>query len=274
MSNNTTLVNHAYGASLIREGCLRLREGEQGGEGGGTTHPTHVAATACNIFHQFFSTISFDQFDILLVAATSCLLASKTHDSASFVRSVVVVFDRIQQDRQHPTWSKPMYLLGTRHQTWCQALRQMESIMLNELSFRLYPFLVHPHRFIPFIATNLGLQPSKDHDFLQHVWNFINDCRNTTICIEYPPQVVAAAAFLRTAASMKRPLPTDFATTYGAPDYSLVVQAMEHFYTEIHPQTPRYMDSLAAEGEFLFFYFSIIYYYLMLFYKYQVLTFY
>ena len=239
---------HNYGASLIKEGCHRLSEGEKGGEGGGIPYQPSVTNTACQIFHTFFTKVPFTQFDILLTAATSCLLASKTHDSASFIRSVVIVFDRIQQDRQHSSWNTPMYLLGSRHQTWCSALKQMEAIMLKELAFHLYPFLEHPHRFVPFIATSLTLDSTKDKPLLQDVWNFLNDCFHTTICIEFPPQVVTVAAFVRAAATHQKRLPIEFAANYGASDYSLVLQAMEIFYTQTLPNTPIYLDSLAPEG--------------------------
>ena len=243
-------IQSSYGASLVREGCRRLSEGEEGGSGGGQRfhQDRSVVGTACQIFHSFFTKVPANQFDILLTAAASCLLASKTHDSPSFVRSVVIVFDRIQQERQHPLWSCPMYLLGSRHQTWCAALRQMESIILKELSFSLYPFLEHPHRYVPFIATALSLDPTQDKLLLQDVWNFLNDCIFTTICIEFPPQVVAVAAFVRAAATHSKCLPKEFAATYGASDYPLVLQAMIVFYTDTLPNTPSYMDSVAPKG--------------------------
>jgi len=239
---------HAYGALLIKDGCNMLRSGEVGGEGGGKPYHHRVEGTACNIFHAFFNKVSFAQFDLLLTAAASCLLASKTHDSPSFIRSVVVVFDRIQQQRQHPSWTYPMYLLGSRHQTWCEALRQMEAIMLKELSFQLYPFMEHPHTFIPFIANDLSLKPVEDQPMMQYLWNYMNDAHQTTLCLAFPPQAIAVAAVVKAAAQYQKKLPKEFAATYGASDYSLVIKCMEELYADVLPKMPLYIPSMAPAG--------------------------
>jgi hypothetical protein len=248
MDNNKIL--HAYGAGLIQEGCDLLCSGEEGGEGGGKPYrnKTIVCGTACNIFHSFFQKVSFQTFDILLTAATSCLLASKTHDSPSFVRSVVLVFDRIQQRRQHPSWTYPMYLLGTRHQIWCTSLRQMEAILLKELSFHLYPFMEHPQTFLPFIATEINLSSSKDRDMIQYAYNYMNDAQYTTLCIDFPPQVIAVAAVVSASRKYQKKLPKEFAATFGAGDYPLVEQIMEELYKTIKPAVPRYILSMASDG--------------------------
>jgi cyclin T len=86
-----------------------------------------------------------------------------------------------------------------------EKLLQTERVLLSTLSFDLK--LVHPYKFL--------LQYVKKYDsenqtgLAQTGWNFINDSLRTKVCLMYPPDNVASAAFLLASKYIKFKIPED-----------------------------------------------------------------
>jgi len=68
-----------------------------------------------------------------------------------------------------------------------------ERIVLNTLSFDVS--VDHPHHFVDkFIKMLTGGVTKEFYDLSQSTWNILNDSLSTTMCLRYPPRLIAAAA--------------------------------------------------------------------------------
>lgn len=87
-----------------------------------------------------------------------------------------------------------------------QAIVECERYVLKELGFELYRLSEHPHRYLLYFLKPLRPSP----ETIQKAWNYCNDCFLNTLCINYPPHVVAASclylAIRTTNSPMVRPI--------------------------------------------------------------------
>lgn len=72
----------------------------------------------------------------------------------------------------------------------------MERILLKTIKFDLQ--VDHPYRFLIEYAKSLksNQPPPKDglpKDVVQQAWNFINDSLETTLCLQWEPEIIAVA---------------------------------------------------------------------------------
>lgn len=68
-----------------------------------------------------------------------------------------------------------------------------ERVVLNTLSFEVS--VEHHHKFADkFVKMVTTAQTKEYFDLLQVTWNVMNDSLSTTMCLRYPPRLIAAAA--------------------------------------------------------------------------------
>jgi hypothetical protein len=88
-----------------------------------------------------------------------------------------------------------------------QLLRQnvvdCERYILKELGFELNRLTEHAHKFLLYYLKTVRAQG----EVPQKAWNYINDCYLTTICINYPPNVIAASCLYLAFRTTSTPMP-------------------------------------------------------------------
>jgi len=79
----------------------------------------------------------------------------------------------------------------------------MERILLQTLAFDLK--VDHPYKYVLSYCKHVG---GDDHkNIMQFAWNFANDSFRTTLCLQYEPSFIAAAAVYLSSNFKKIPLP-------------------------------------------------------------------
>ncbi|KAG0237643.1 hypothetical protein BGW42_000471 [Actinomortierella wolfii] len=84
----------------------------------------------------------------------------------------------------------PLYL---EYRAWKETIMYMEELLLEALCFDLS--VEHPYAFmLTLIDNHYTKDPHRARKLKQVSWAFINDSLRTTLCLIYPPKVVALAA--------------------------------------------------------------------------------
>lgn len=76
-----------------------------------------------------------------------------------------------------------------------------ERLVLQTIAFDLT--VEHPHRFLQEQAKLLDCAEDKRKEFMQTAWSFVNDSFASTVCLQYRPQLIAAAAIYLAAKNVK-----------------------------------------------------------------------
>lgn len=130
-----------------------------------------------------------------LVATTSIFLSTKVEETP--IKLVEVI--RASYSVQH---KKQLNLESDEYRIFREKVLQMERIMLQTLGFDLK--IEHPYKhLLQFIKKING-----EKKLAQTAWNFVNDSLRTTLCLQYPPDNIAAAAIYLASKYLETPLPS------------------------------------------------------------------
>ena len=77
-----------------------------------------------------------------------------------------------------------------------------ERYMLKEMGFMVY--VEHPQKYIPDYLRTLGLD---QNDLVQLSWSYANDSLRTTLCLRFPPEVIATGCIYLAARVKGIPFP-------------------------------------------------------------------
>ncbi|KAG0226621.1 cyclin-like protein [Mortierella sp. GBAus27b] len=150
--------------------------------------PQLTLATAALYFHRFYMRRSFKDYKYYDIGAASLYLASKTEESTRKFKDVIIAVAQkaAKKEIQIDDSSKDFRL-------WKDTIIFTEELLLEALCFDLS--VEHPYVFVVSLFDN---HYRKDHERsrkLQHVaWTFLNDSLRTTLCLLYPPKIIALAA--------------------------------------------------------------------------------
>lgn len=78
-----------------------------------------------------------------------------------------------------------------------------ERIVLKELGFELYRLTEHAHNFL--LDYLKRLKTSKE--VAKKAWNYVNDAYKGTICLHYPPHIIAVSCLYLAIWTTKTPMP-------------------------------------------------------------------
>eukprot|EP00316_Scyphosphaera_apsteinii_P015717 CAMPEP_0119305206 /NCGR_PEP_ID=MMETSP1333-20130426/6249_1 /TAXON_ID=418940 /ORGANISM="Scyphosphaera apsteinii, Strain RCC1455" /LENGTH=399 /DNA_ID=CAMNT_0007308235 /DNA_START=26 /DNA_END=1225 /DNA_ORIENTATION=+ len=150
--------------------------------------PQLTIATAIVFYHRFFAHKSYQAFDRFSIATTCLFLASKVEETPKKLKNIVSATYAVQH-ANNPD-NKPEKLDPESHEFFemKEKILISERILLQTLGFD----LTVEHAYRPLLAYVKSIQGTRD--LAQIAWNFINDSLRTTICLQYAPRCVSAAA--------------------------------------------------------------------------------
>ncbi|KAI9493883.1 cyclin-like protein [Zychaea mexicana] len=151
-------------------------------------------STAMVYFHRFFARESFTVYKYEYIAATCVYLACKVEESSRKASDVATACIQYRPNRGSSDEEKAKII---------RAILWHEHILLDILCF---DFTVeHPYRFLIDFAEELGTSETT----LQAAWAFANDSLRLTLCLLYPPHVIAAGCLLLAYRLNSEQLPRD-----------------------------------------------------------------
>mmetsp|Transcript_15894 Transcript_15894/g.43689 ORF Transcript_15894/g.43689 Transcript_15894/m.43689 type:complete len:284 (-) Transcript_15894:678-1529(-) len=134
-------------------------------------------------YHRFFAFKSYEEHDRFNIATTALFLASKVEETPRKLKDVVIEAYKTQHTGAKVPEPESRDLYERREKVLIS-----ERILLQTLGFDLS--IEHPYRpLLGYVKSITGTR-----DLAQIAWNFINDSLRTTVCLQYSPRYVAAAA--------------------------------------------------------------------------------
>ncbi|KAK9475289.1 cyclin-like protein [Dipodascopsis tothii] len=174
MAYRAEIEQRSKGANFIIQVGMKLRL------------PQMTLNVATTLFHRFYMRFSLKRYHHYEIGATCLFLAVKTEETGRKLQDIVVACcrvarkdDKLLVDEQ----SKDFW-------RWKDVILFREELLLEALCFDLYlenPFdLLNRYMRTFSLANTEGLSKS--------ACAFINDSCRTTLCLQHPPKVIAAAA--------------------------------------------------------------------------------
>jgi len=188
-----------------------------------------TTATALSYFHTFYYKASFEDYDPFTIGCTCILLASKVVDDNDVrIRDIINVGVSCLKPLAPPLMLEPYF--GFR-----DSLTQCELLLMRALGFKLKVDL--PHKYILFYLQSLqdwiGRDAFSSLSIGQLSWSILQDAFHDPLCIQHPPQLVAATCCLVALEVVGVAVPRDDAAPW---------------YTELHPScTKEAVSDLCVE---------------------------
>ena len=147
--------------------------------------PNVTVCSACVYWHRFYSHCALQEYDPLIAAQASLLLASKVEENSRRVRDVINVAHATSQPSAPPLAISQLYWDTKEH------ILRMEQAMLRALGFSMS--YTHPHFYLLHICRHLECSAS----LTSLAYYILNDSQRTTLSLQYqPPSLACAAVYL------------------------------------------------------------------------------
>lgn len=147
-----------------------------------------ITATACVLFHRFFSRRSFKRFDRLEVSLACLVLAGKM---VEFTPPAILFKALVAERLARQGHTKPVPDDSELWKTTKEALVALERHVLSAIEFDVGVDL--PFHHVDALCVSMGLTPA-DHPLRELALKFLNDLLKTTLVLQYRPRELAAAA--------------------------------------------------------------------------------
>ncbi|KAF9403538.1 hypothetical protein BGX21_003033 [Mortierella sp. AD011] len=149
--------------------------------------PQLTMATAALFFHRFYMRHSLKDYKFYDIGATCIYLASKTEESTRKFKDVIIACAQkaAKKEIQIDDSSKEF-------RVWKDTIIYTEEILLEALCFELS--VEHPYQFMLSLFNSHYADAQRARKLKQVAWAFINDSLRTTLCLLYPPKIIALAA--------------------------------------------------------------------------------
>jgi len=145
--------------------------------------PQLTIATATVLFHRFYAIHQIKDKDKDLTAMTCLFLAGKVEETPRKLKHVIEIgFKYLHHRDVNQKDKETEEYLQLREQVLLH-----EFLLLQTLGFDLQ--IDHPYKNLLAVVRSL----KADKELAQFAWNFVNDSLRTTVCLQYPPSVVALA---------------------------------------------------------------------------------
>lgn len=136
-------------------------------------------ATATVYMHRFFMAHSMKPIDPILLASTCLYIAGKSQETIRKASDVInTTYKVVTEDRLR---------LGKEYTAFKDDVIENEQYFLRYLGFDLHVEL--PYKYLLNMTKFLNVPPHTVHT----AWTLVNDSFRTTLCIEYPPYLIACA---------------------------------------------------------------------------------
>lgn len=144
-------------------------------------------ASAAIYFQRFFEKRDADEYDAMLVAATSLYLAGKVEEEHLRARDIINVFYSMLNPQ------KESLELGEEYWSLRDSIVQCELLLLRVLKFHVHND--HPHRYLLHYLKSLSdwIEVSQEERlaFARASWSVLNDFYTNPKCISHSPQEIA-----------------------------------------------------------------------------------
>ncbi|VDN96053.1 unnamed protein product [Rodentolepis nana] len=138
-------------------------------------------ATAIVFFHRFYMCHSFKAFPRHVTAACCLMLAGKAEETPKKCRDIIRVARSILSPQHYATFgSDPR-----------EEVMMYERVLLKTIKFDLQ--VTHPYGFLLQYAKRFKGPQDKIKEVVQMAWSFINDSLETTLCLQWEPEIIACA---------------------------------------------------------------------------------
>lgn len=139
----------------------------------------HTAIVYLHRFYQFHSFKTFPRF----VTACACLfLAGKVEETPKKCKDIIKKASTLLSSSKMTSFGEDPK----------EEVITMERILLKTIKFDLQ--VDHPYRFLIEYAKSLKSNGSiPKEQVVQKAWNFINDSLETTLCLQWEPEIIAVA---------------------------------------------------------------------------------
>lgn len=162
--------------------------------------PQLTIATAIVFFHRFYATKKFAEYDISIIATTCLFLAGKVEETPKKLKDIIAITDLLRcKDSSPPV--KPMDLESQEFWNLRDKILAHELIVLQTIAFDMT--IEHPYKYLLIYVKQI----SGNRNLAQVAWNFVNDSLRTTLCLQFKPQLIAAAAIYLASKFLKYTLP-------------------------------------------------------------------
>ncbi|KAF9436526.1 hypothetical protein BGZ76_003679 [Entomortierella beljakovae] len=121
------------------------------------------------------------------IGATCIYLASKTEESTRKFKDVIIACAQKAAKKEIPIDDN-----SKEFRVWKDTIIYTEEILLEALCFELS--VEHPYQFMLSLFNNHYVEPQRARKLKQVAWAFINDSLRTTLCLLFPPKIVALGA--------------------------------------------------------------------------------
>ncbi|KAJ5078717.1 hypothetical protein M0811_14742 [Anaeramoeba ignava] len=163
-----------YGAILIRKIGLILKL------------PHYTIATAQTIFQRFYYTKSIKRIEVKVISMASVFLASKIDETPRRIVHIINSFIHVQQLEENQQ-IHPIDPYSQEYTDISSEIVKGESYMLHQFGFVIQ--VEHPFKFLLNYCNSLECS----QELTQTAWNILNDSYLTTICVQFPPEVIASS---------------------------------------------------------------------------------
>lgn len=225
--------------------------------------PRVAISTAMVFFHRFFAKHSFQEHDRFEVAVAAIVLAAKTEESPKKLNTVILECHKLktrgmqagrisqQKAGSNSPPPPPNATLDTKGEEFAKLKERillLERVILHTIGFELS--IDHPYKFLveqikkmihtrqlkyitPPAGSNTGqIMGKMMNELVQYSMSFANDSMHTSLCLQFPPQLIATACvFLSAQFSKVEPVNGDWRKLLGDPDVdaltSISVQIMD-----------------------------------------------
>jgi hypothetical protein len=207
--------------TLISDSCIVLKL------------PQMTILTAQNIFNRFYYIVDYISFEPFHVICASISLATKSEETFRRIRDIISCVYYIYKRREHEeeneknekknskNVNKNKYKTDTStipqdlnenfildvssifYEKLKQNVMSIEAYILKHFGFNLYSLTDHPHKYVLHFIKNL----KGTRDLLQRSWNYLNDAYKSSLCVNYPPYVLACSSIFLAGRVFYFPLP-------------------------------------------------------------------
>ena len=188
--------------------------------------PQLSIATAIVFYHRFYARESYESYERFQVATTCLFLASKVEETPKKLKDVILECYKVQHNTVQPPDPDSHDLHKLKEQVLvCE--RELLRVLGFDLSVE--------HAYRPLLAYIKSISGTRD--LAQIAWNFINDSLRTTICLQYAPRCLAAAAAMMASnyleAKLQKPCPLPAHPPGTGGKWYDAFQVREHTINEI-----------------------------------------
>lgn len=204
--------------------------------------PMSSIATAIILCHRYFGVRSMVKNDKLLVCTACLYTASKVDDCPQHLIDIIRAFEHIK-------WKDSGQVRDGSQQQYEDSIRTAvlvaERALLYAIGFRLYN--IQPYRQLLHHFKRFNIDTKTDdlqiQALCQAAWNFLNDSLRTTLCLQYPNDVISFCCLVLAFRLLEVQLPDSF-----PPDDQIWQDVPESVFIDVSDQIMELYEPSDMEG--------------------------